>query len=280
MTDQNSGGKSFYPAAEGTNYTGVTSGTQRGAAAGMYRKKPVVIEARQLAGSASDVHDVYLWIEANTLGSFEPMEVIEGRVPYPASGVSIDPRDGRIIISTLEGLHWADPGDWIIRGVQGEFYPCKPDIFKVTHMPVDRTPESDDRHAVDYGRPETGAAKIVRLTAERDRARDVAVLLEGEVEKLREEIASSRQVSDMYKAFHDLVVKERNYERLRVDRRTAEVERLRSGLRYIIELLGEDPDEHPHVSPIDLIAVKVAYLRGRDDALAEREAAEAGEPGE
>lgn len=59
-----------------------------------------------------------------------------------------------------------------------------------------------------------------------------------------------------------------------------EVERLRSGLRYVIELLGEDPDEHPHVSHLDLIAIKVGYLRGRADALAEREAAEAGEPGE
>ena len=53
----------------------------------------------------------------------------EGRKPLPPSGVSIDPRDGRLIISTLEGLHWADEGDWIIRGAQGEFYPCKPDVF-------------------------------------------------------------------------------------------------------------------------------------------------------
>ena len=101
-----------------------------------FRKKPVVIEARQLVDSTADVHDVYRWVESNTLGSFEPMAVIEGRQPYPASGVSIDPRDGRLIISTLEGLHWADLGDWIIRGVQGEFYPCKPDIFEATYEPA------------------------------------------------------------------------------------------------------------------------------------------------
>ena len=98
-----------------------------------YRKMPVVIEAMRLAGSPADWHAVYQWIERHTLGSFEPMAVIEGRKPYPASGVSIDPRDGRLIISTLEGLHWADPGDYIIRGVRGEFYPCKPDIFEATY---------------------------------------------------------------------------------------------------------------------------------------------------
>ena len=101
-----------------------------------FRKKPVVIEARQLAGNADEWLSVYQWIETNTLGSFGPLAVIEGRVPYPASGVSIDPRDGRLIISTLEGLHCADPGDWIIRGVQGEFYPCKPDIFDATYEPA------------------------------------------------------------------------------------------------------------------------------------------------
>ena len=98
-----------------------------------YRKRPVVIEAMRLVGDTPTLHAVYQWIERNTLGSFEPMDVIEGRKPYPASGVSIDPRDGRLIISTLEGLHWADRGDWIIRGIKGEFYPCKPDIFEATY---------------------------------------------------------------------------------------------------------------------------------------------------
>ena len=102
----------------------------------LFTKRPVTIEARQLTGTNGEMHGVYSWIERNTLGSFEPLAVIEGREPYPASGVSIDPRDGRLIVSTLEGLHWADPGDWIIRGVKGEFYPCKPDIFEATYEPV------------------------------------------------------------------------------------------------------------------------------------------------
>ena len=99
----------------------------------LYRKKPVIIEARQLTGDTAEVHAVYLWIEANTLGSFEPLARIEGREPWPASGVSIDPRDGRMIIATLEGGHWVDLGDWVIRGVAGEFYPCKPAIFEATY---------------------------------------------------------------------------------------------------------------------------------------------------
>jgi hypothetical protein len=41
-----------------------------------------------------------------------------------------------IIIRTLEGGMTASPGDWIIRGVQGEFYPCKPDIFEATYEPA------------------------------------------------------------------------------------------------------------------------------------------------
>lgn len=101
-----------------------------------FRKKPVEIEARQLTDDTGAWHDVYLWVEENTLGSFEPLGVIEGRAPCPASGVSIDPRDGRMIIATLEGPHYANLGDWIIRGVQGEFYPCKPDIFDATYEPV------------------------------------------------------------------------------------------------------------------------------------------------
>ncbi len=105
---------------------------------GRYRKRPVEIEAMQFRRDSSDTElmAVYQWIERNTLGSFEPMDVIEGRKPYPESGVSIDPRDGRMIISTLEGLHWVDLDDWVIRGLAGEFYPCKPDIFAASYDKV------------------------------------------------------------------------------------------------------------------------------------------------
>jgi hypothetical protein len=48
--------------------------------------------------------------------------------------------DGSLNIVTLEGVMRADPGDWIIRGVKGELYPCKPDIFAATYEPVDPLP--------------------------------------------------------------------------------------------------------------------------------------------
>lgn len=104
-----------------------------------YRKLPVIIEARQLIGTPAEIHAVYLWIAQNTLGSFEPLGVIEGRKPCPPSGVSIDPRDGRLMIATLEGFHHADIGDWIIRGVAGEFYPIKDAIFRQTYEAVEES---------------------------------------------------------------------------------------------------------------------------------------------
>ena len=100
------------------------------------RKKPVVIEARQLAGSSADWMDVYQWIEANTAGSFEPLAVLDGDMPAPESGVSIDPATGELLIATLEGVMRASIGDWIIRGVAGEFYPCRGDIFEATYEGV------------------------------------------------------------------------------------------------------------------------------------------------
>ncbi|ABN53659.1 sugar ABC transporter substrate-binding protein [Acetivibrio thermocellus] len=45
--------------------------------------------------------------------------------------------DKEIIINTMEGPLKASPGDWIITGVNGEQYPCKPDIFKKTYEPIE-----------------------------------------------------------------------------------------------------------------------------------------------
>ncbi|MCM0622698.1 hypothetical protein [Nocardioides bruguierae] len=96
-----------------------------------FRKKPVEIQAMRLVGDNGRIHAVYKWVEENTQGSFDPMAA-----QIPASGVSIDPATGYMLIATLEGVMQAKPGDWIIRGVQGEFYPCKPDIFEATYDEV------------------------------------------------------------------------------------------------------------------------------------------------
>lgn len=88
-----------------------------------YRKKPVVIEAMEFRGT-TQAYDVYRWIESH-IGSVEAYE--------DKSGVTIDPADGQMVIRTLEGDMKADLGDFIIKGVNGEFYPCKPDIFAKTY---------------------------------------------------------------------------------------------------------------------------------------------------
>lgn len=106
-----------------------------------FRKKPVQIEAQQLVGSASDTMQVAEWVTSNgypwLLGNaLKPSGLApeDGKPGDP--GVYIDPDTGELIIRTLEGDMRASYGDWIIRGVKGEFYPCKPDIFEATYEPV------------------------------------------------------------------------------------------------------------------------------------------------
>ena len=84
-----------------------------------FRKKPVEIEA--LKFTRENWQDVLMF----TQGQARAM-TIEKRI------------DGKCtcIIQTLEGQHIANEGDWIIRGVQGEYYPCKPDIFEMTYERV------------------------------------------------------------------------------------------------------------------------------------------------
>lgn len=84
-----------------------------------FRKKPVVIEAEQF------FPDVKPW----PAGVSEEMS---------GDGISFksEKPTGRHIVRTLEGVHVASPGDWIITGVKGEKYPCKPDIFAATYEPV------------------------------------------------------------------------------------------------------------------------------------------------
>jgi len=88
-----------------------------------YRKLPVVIEAFQWTGGPDQTEDPEWIIEAMKKGEVEIlMESTEnGGIP-----VSMH-------INTLEGVMKATPGDFIIKGVRGEIYPCKPDIFHATY---------------------------------------------------------------------------------------------------------------------------------------------------
>ena len=87
-----------------------------------YRKKPVVIEAMQWTGF--NLEEIKGFV-----GNCLEHEIND--CAYSA-GVSVPPKV-HMIIKTLEGQHIASVGDYIIKGVNGEFYPCKPDIFEKTY---------------------------------------------------------------------------------------------------------------------------------------------------
>ena len=76
----------------------------------MFRKKPIVIEAIQFRGNFDELES-FVGGDANFT-------------------------NGELVIATLEGALHASDGDWIIKGVKSEFYPCKPDIFAATYEPA------------------------------------------------------------------------------------------------------------------------------------------------
>lgn len=85
---------------------------------GKFRKKPVVIDAVRFTGVNS-----------------ERMHEISQFAGYTPEVRDID-NVLHLVIPTLEGDHLARPGDWIIKGVAGELYPCKPEIFSATYDAV------------------------------------------------------------------------------------------------------------------------------------------------
>lgn len=81
-----------------------------------FRKKPVEIEALQFTGKNINETEKFVGKRLR----------VQNLLVYGKDIYSID-------IETLEGIMRAEPNDWIIKGVKGEFYPCKPDIFEVTY---------------------------------------------------------------------------------------------------------------------------------------------------
>lgn len=85
-----------------------------------YRKKPVVIQAMHYDGTRKCAHDIMAW-----LGEHGKLMIRH------------ELGEHYLYIKTMEGEMHVSPGDYVIRGVQGEFYPCKPDIFKETYDEVE-----------------------------------------------------------------------------------------------------------------------------------------------
>ena len=90
-----------------------------------FRKRPVVVEAWRWRGDVND-DNFPEWVKRyksnNSRGA--------------TSFITLQ-KDKTLLIPTLEGDHTASIGDWIIRGVKGEVYPCKPDIFAATYEEAD-----------------------------------------------------------------------------------------------------------------------------------------------
>lgn len=84
-----------------------------------FKKKPVIIEAIQF----KDLQSVDSMLLDPAFEGFEKAS-------------TYDDKTNNLTIHTLEGDHHANVGDYIIKGVKGEFYPCKPDIFALTYEPV------------------------------------------------------------------------------------------------------------------------------------------------
>jgi hypothetical protein len=94
-----------------------------------YRKKPVIIEAHQWDGTYRGM---------NEIESKFPKMRLASRCCNPLTEIVYHWK-----ISTLEGSSYVSKGDFVIRGIEGEFYPCKPEIFEKTYEPDDTAAPSD-----------------------------------------------------------------------------------------------------------------------------------------
>lgn len=95
----------------------------------LFRKRPVVIEAFQMTrGRRWDNSEWPPWL--HMAWNADPESPGALRIDY------MDASKARLEIVTLEGVHNVSWGDWIIQGVKGELYPCKPDIFDATYEAV------------------------------------------------------------------------------------------------------------------------------------------------
>lgn len=91
----------------------------------IYQKKPVHVQAWQ-------------WTPGNKDESRAMLHRLqEANVIHHISGDGRALETNSVKITTLEGIMTASPGDWIIKGIEGEFYPCKPSIFEATYELVD-----------------------------------------------------------------------------------------------------------------------------------------------
>ena len=113
-----------------------------------YRKKPVVVEAIQWTGK--NLQEL-----KNFVGDSLEYDVMDAAWEVGKGPVIVNVR-----IQTLEGIHHASVGDFIIKGIRGEFYPCKPDIFAKTYESATLTPPNE-WVSVDNKLPKNGVPVLI-----------------------------------------------------------------------------------------------------------------------
>lgn len=91
-----------------------------------YKKKPVIIQAVEWTGGEESAAEIIQWMEDNGRDA----------AYFPWGSTDYDLDNEYLGIFTLEGMMYASVGDYIIRGIEGEFYPCKPGIFHDSYEQV------------------------------------------------------------------------------------------------------------------------------------------------
>lgn len=141
-----------------------------------YTKKPVTIEAVQWDGSSLASRRIESWSE--------------GAVVFTQNALG----EGHLEVVTLEGTMSAFVYDWIIKGVNGEFYPCKDDIFKKTYTPAEHVPDQymlsgvvheSIRRRFTYHPPKGNQTQ--RYIQLRDAGKELALLIVGQTPESREQ---------------------------------------------------------------------------------------------
>lgn len=129
-----------------------------------YRKKPVVIDAFRWTGDRDQTE--------------EPDWIVEAIKAFRVRFAGVGGHNLRMEIDMHEGgQNIAEPGDWIIRGVRGEIYPCKPDIFEETYQPASEggeLPPGERQDVVTYCVRDRNKALRRRACTSRDHAKGVA----------------------------------------------------------------------------------------------------------
>ena len=152
-----------------------------------FRKKPVVIDAVQ-------------WFKHGDHPGVRQISDSDDMYFTGMGGATLINRDSYGVIGTLESPnHLVSPGDYIIRGVKGEFYPCKPDIFHTTYEPVEELSIHEQKKIVfkDYMRWTVDVTDDKRVYIQDDDfSYDARLYINGNFSNLDEQILYANSVAD------------------------------------------------------------------------------------